>query len=70
MVYHLDMDYQNKGPSEKSTHEISTLTSVAPNLELVSMTTNRVQVFLLMESELIFPIIPAVIVVEQKIVVG
>ena len=64
------MDYQYESPGEKSTHEISTLTSIAPNLELVSMTTNRVQVFLLMESELIFPIIPAVIVVEQKIVVG
>ena len=64
------MDYQNKGPCEKSTHEISTLTSVAPNLELVSMTTNRVQVFLLMESELIFPIIPAVVVVKQKVVVS
>ena len=70
MVYHLDMDYQYEGPSEKSTHEISTLTSVAPDLELESMTTNRVQVFLLMESELIFPIIPAVIVVKQKVVVS
>ena len=64
------MDYQYESPCEKSTHEISTLTSITPDLELISMTTNRVQVFLLMESELVFPIIPAVIVVEQKIVVG
>ena len=64
------MDYQYESPGEKSTHEISTLTSITPDLELISMTTNRVQVFLLMESELVFPIIPAVIVVEQKIVVS
>ena len=70
MVYHLDMDYQYESPGEKSTHEISTLTSITPDLELISMTTNRVQVFLLMESELVFPIVPAVIVVKQKVVVS
>ena len=70
MVYHLDMDYQYEGPSEKSTHEISTLTSVAPDLELVAVAAYSIQVLLLMEPELVLPVVPAVVVIEQEIVVG
>ena len=69
MIDQLGMNQKNECPGEKSVHKIATLTGISPNLELKSMTANCVQVFLLMESQLEFPIVSAMIVVEQEVMV-
>jgi hypothetical protein len=50
MINQLGMNQKNECPGEKSIYEIATLTSISPYLELKAMTTNCIQVFLLMES--------------------
>ena len=69
MIDQLGMNQKNERPGEKSVHKVATLTGVSPNLELKSMTANCVQVFLLMESELKLPVVSAMIVIEQEVVV-
>ena len=69
MIDQLSVNKKNECPGEESIHEIATLTGISPNLELKAMTANRVQVFLLMESELELPVISAMIVIEQEIMV-
>ena len=69
MIDQLGMNQKNECPGEKSVYEIATLTSISPNLELKAMAANCVQVFLLMESELKFPVVSTMIVVEQEVVV-
>ena len=69
MIDQLGMNQKNECPGEKSVNEVATLTGISPNLELKAMTADCVQVFLLMESQLEFPIVSAMIVVEQKVVV-
>ena len=64
MIDQLGMNKKNECPGEKSVYEISTLTGISPNLELKAMTANRVQVFLLMKSELELPVVSAMIVIE------
>ena len=64
MVDQLGMNQKNECPCEKSVHEVAALASISPNLELEAMTANRIQVFLLMESELEFPVVSTMIVVE------
>ena len=69
MIDQLGMNHKNKCPGEKSIHKVTTLAGVSPNLELKAMTADCVQVFLLMEPQLEFPVVSAMIVVEQEVVV-
>lgn len=70
MIYHLDVHNKNESPGEQGAHEVPTLASVAPDLELVAVAAYSIQVLLLMEPELVLPIVPAVVVIKQEIVVG
>ena len=65
MIDQLKMHNQHECPSENGLDKVTTLTSVAPHLELVAMTSGQVQVFLLVETQLLFPIIPAMVVIEE-----
>ena len=66
----VQMVQDNENPIAKCTDLITSLARVAPNLELIAVASSLVQVFLVIESQLCLPVVPAMIVVEEQVVVG
>ena len=60
----------DEGPVAECTDLVAGLTRVTPDLELIIMAAHFVKIFLMIETKLSFPIVTAMVVVEQKIVVG
>jgi len=64
------MIQNDEDPVADGANLVSCLAWKAPNLELVTVTACLVKVFLVVESQLTLPIIPAMIVIEEQVVVG
>ena len=69
VIDHLEMDNYDEGPGEDGLNEVATLACIAPDLELVAVTSRQIQVLCFVETQLLLPIISTVVVLEEEVVV-
>ena len=60
-------DYE--GPVAESGDLVSRLPRIAPHLELIVVAADLIEVLHLVESELLLPVVPTVVVIEEQVVV-
>ena len=69
MLGRLEVVEDDEGPVAESGDLVSRLPRITPYLELIVMAADLVEGLFLVESELLFPVVPAVVVVEEQVVV-